>query len=389
MGLLDFFSMPMDATGSEFPIGYDEAGNPVRRTMLGHQYTAKPQASPDAVRQRAIGDQMAQGLLGSPLYSLQQAEIDAQRKRSEGALGGLLSGLWEGVKQGVEAPGRAAAGEPVTYGDAWASALDYGAIAAPAGKPAGALGGGGIRAYHGSPHDFDKFSMNKIGTGEGAQAYGHGLYFAENEGVARGYRDALSGSDPTTLHSALYNMDDVATHVKDQAFNYTSDPDSSRLMRYLDLADPNAAERLRTRETGKMYEVNINADPADFLDYDATWGQQSPANMERLKRVFADEIAKEPWLDISSLDMSAPRPSEVERLREAGVPGIKYRDAGSRGLDGADGTRNFVVFDENLIEIVRKYGIAGAAALTGMTVAEIEAGMGQAQAAPQGLLGVQ
>ena len=29
----------------------------------------------------------------------------------------------------------------------------------------------GIRAYHGSPHDFDEFSMEKIGTGEGAQAY--------------------------------------------------------------------------------------------------------------------------------------------------------------------------------------------------------------------------
>jgi hypothetical protein len=49
-----------------------------------------------------------------------------------------------------------------------------------------------ITAYHGSPHDFDEFDMSKIGTGEGAQAYGHGLYFAESEDVARGYRDALS-----------------------------------------------------------------------------------------------------------------------------------------------------------------------------------------------------
>jgi hypothetical protein len=48
-----------------------------------------------------------------------------------------------------------------------------------------------------------------------------------------------------------------------------------------------------------------------------------------------------------------------------------------------DGTRNFVVFDDRMIEIVRKYGVAGAAAMTGLTVAEIEAGMGQAQAAPQ------
>jgi hypothetical protein len=49
-----------------------------------------------------------------------------------------------------------------------------------------------IRAYHGTPHKFDKFDMSKIGTGEGAQAYGHGLYFAENEGVARSYRDTLT-----------------------------------------------------------------------------------------------------------------------------------------------------------------------------------------------------
>ena len=37
----------------------------------------------------------------------------------------------------------------------------------------------GIRAFHGSPYDFNAFDMSKIGTGEGAQAYGHGLYLAE------------------------------------------------------------------------------------------------------------------------------------------------------------------------------------------------------------------
>src|SRR5687767_3158774 len=37
-----------------------------------------------------------------------------------------------------------------------------------------------MTVFHGSPHKFDKFDMSKVGTGEGAQAYGHGLYFAEN-----------------------------------------------------------------------------------------------------------------------------------------------------------------------------------------------------------------
>jgi hypothetical protein len=44
-------------------------------------------------------------------------------------------------------------------------------------------------------------------------------------------------------------------------------------------------------------------------------------------------------------------------LREAGIPGIKYLDAGSRGA--GDGTRNYVVFDDSLIDIIRKYGLAG------------------------------
>ncbi|MFK5282901.1 hypothetical protein ACI3PL_25375, partial [Lacticaseibacillus paracasei] len=34
--------------------------------------------------------------------------------------------------------------------------------------------------WHGSPHKFDKFDASKIGAGEGAQSYGHGLYFAES-----------------------------------------------------------------------------------------------------------------------------------------------------------------------------------------------------------------
>jgi hypothetical protein len=49
-----------------------------------------------------------------------------------------------------------------------------------------------IEAWHGSPHEFDAFDMTKLGTGEGAQAYGHGLYFAENEKVAQGYQRTTS-----------------------------------------------------------------------------------------------------------------------------------------------------------------------------------------------------
>ena len=47
-------------------------------------------------------------------------------------------------------------------------------------------------AYHGTPHRFDEFSLDNIGTGEGAQAHGWGLYFAENREVSEEYRERLS-----------------------------------------------------------------------------------------------------------------------------------------------------------------------------------------------------
>ena len=50
----------------------------------------------------------------------------------------------------------------------------------------------GHTVYHGSPHKFDKFDASKIGTGEGAQAYGYGTYLAERPAVANSYREGLS-----------------------------------------------------------------------------------------------------------------------------------------------------------------------------------------------------
>ena len=49
-----------------------------------------------------------------------------------------------------------------------------------------------INLYHGTPHSVDKFSLEKIGTGEGRQAFGYGLYFAEDKKIANWYRKVLS-----------------------------------------------------------------------------------------------------------------------------------------------------------------------------------------------------
>ena len=46
-------------------------------------------------------------------------------------------------------------------------------------------------AWHGSPYDFDKFDLGAIGSGEGNQVHGWGLYFAKNKKVSVAYKDVL------------------------------------------------------------------------------------------------------------------------------------------------------------------------------------------------------
>lgn len=47
-------------------------------------------------------------------------------------------------------------------------------------------------AWHGTPHDFREFLLEMIGTGEGAQAHGWGLYFAQNREVSEEYKRRLT-----------------------------------------------------------------------------------------------------------------------------------------------------------------------------------------------------
>ena len=84
-----------------------------------------------------------------------------------------------------------------------------------------------IKAFHGSPHDFDRFSTENIGTGEGAQAYGHGLYFAEREGTAKAYRDNLKGNIVTRNDGVQktygQHITDVENAIKAEHPNLHSD----------------------------------------------------------------------------------------------------------------------------------------------------------------------
>jgi len=276
-------------------------------------------------------------------------------------------------------------------------------------KPRNALNMG-IKAYHGSPHDFDRFDMSKIGTGEGAQAYGHGLYFADSEGVARSYRDNLS----TYKLVQDYNNANPRNRPGQVAQWWTSGMELERMDDALKILEPQSSQSQRDEwikagqklfdemnSKGRMYEVSINADPDAFLDWDKPLSEQPKQVQEALAAMDPDMYApggadydpaelgqityqrlaaqkRDYGIDSgrnSLTTLGGAQAGATADLQGFGIPGIKYLDAGSRGA--GDGTRNYVVFDDKLVSIVKKYGIAGASAMLGYNILE---GMDPAQA---------
>ena len=265
-----------------------------------------------------------------------------------------------------------------------------------------------IRAYHGSPHMFDRFDMSKIGTGEGAQAYGHGLYFAGNEGVARGYRDALSGTnvdarnfmkdgaivpDLGAIWQQSYDAAQgvakippdharaIATQIRDwvnagkkpETFLRYNDPPAAYAGAYQAAIEPWRGVSYQ-KNPGHMYEVNINAEPGQLLDWDKPLYAQHPEIQARIMDMpkAAPFIPK--WQEARSVggnvvsglgkELRGGPPEASAALRDAGIPGIQYLDAGSRGA--GDGTRNYVIFDDKLIDILRRYAFPGMVATGAM-----------------------
>jgi soluble lytic murein transglycosylase-like protein len=273
-----------------------------------------------------------------------------------------------------------------------------------------------IRAYHGSPHRFDEFDIRKIGTGEGAQAYGRGLYFAENEDIARSYRDKLSKDLFITPEGSLWspyslkhlnlravaakNPDDLDVAIRRGEDFIDRMPPATRDLVESDLGVLRALRDAGgvSRNPGHMYEVDLHAGPREFLDWDAPLSGQSRevreslldlprgylegptraafenpsgvaasrfATGERIYRDLADAAARNmdlPTLAESPRGMVATEAAdEVTRLlRNAGIPGTRYLDAGSRGVGG---TYNYAVFDPEIIDIRRRYAEGGLAQL--------------------------
>lgn len=218
----------------------------------------------------------------------------------------------------------------------------------------------GAIVWHGSPHKFDKFDSSKIGTGEGAQAYGHGLYLAESDDVAKMYRDKLT--DPAFKYAG---MNDAKVRLNE------------KIAKRVEAVDPKRAAALRaeiaslSEPGGALYKVDIPDEHiAKMLDWDKPLSEQAPEvqvglhNSGLLK--YADDYFKvnkktaptgadlHDFLKYSGYDQW----ELSSKMADQGIPGIRYLDGGSRGT--GQGTSNFVVFpgNEGLLTILERNGQA-------------------------------
>jgi hypothetical protein len=258
----------------------------------------------------------------------------------------------------------------------------------------------GINAYHGSPHEFQRFSMDKIGTGEGAQAYGSGLYFAEQKSVAEGYRDNLSRGkliggtlasgnlineipydrsgniDANRLNRvikdreyALSGRDSYESELREwERYEADFGSDAGPMPDYLaskgswDAEIAKEAEKLKmlkkvqsdpssvSEVEGQLYNVNLNVDPNELLDWDAPLSEQS----EKIRKIIAGDEELKYLTDTYGMDSLLIKSKSAEGsadLASRGILGIKYLDGFSRSA--GEGTRNYVMFDDSLIDTKR------------------------------------
>jgi hypothetical protein len=261
-----------------------------------------------------------------------------------------------------------------------------------------------VEAWHGSPHKFDKFDSSKIGTGEGVQAFGHGLYFTDKEEIARHYADKLSWSrvkiksdtDPTGLHNTKFSQ--TVNNIVEQK----RPANKKELLKYLESYRDNGLNDEKTMQdiidwvdksevkfdSPNLYKVTINKGRDDvWLD----WDKPVPVDManrilkatnsprERVGLApndphwkswdeFAEEYPIEKWKDgqfsghdaYTLLSKALGRKGASLFLKRAGIDGIRYPTESLSGKKNSD-KYNYVVFDENAVEIEehQRYNLKG------------------------------
>jgi hypothetical protein len=226
-----------------------------------------------------------------------------------------------------------------------------------------------IRAYHGSPYDWDRVDMSMVGKGEGPLDEGFGFYASDKEGVANWYRSSTS----------YIRRKELASQLRDIRSGFRAEPNDpkwhSKYHRAIKLAPEVHQQRaLLQREfpRGRTYELEIGVPRDSLMEYDVPVYAQQPDVLEKMRSVdsqLVDDLVSAGEEGLAGADGAAfynvlsggsfldpPRPGgqrkASEALFKAGIPGHSYRG-------NAD---NYVFYPgiEDQIRILRKYAVPGA-----------------------------
>jgi len=254
-----------------------------------------------------------------------------------------------------------------------------------------------IVAYHGTPHTIKgKFDISKVGTGEGAQAYGHGMYFAENPKVAETYANIAPsmGSYPSMrrsingveveigspeAHAAtlLSRQGMTVKKAKDLVNSWISDPSAMSAGENTIAGWKKTLDTLNTIKKksdvkdiglGNLYKVDI---PDEYIpnmfDWDKTISEQPKEVRDAMYKAIKNlpEIEGfnlKNWMDADPLASTwhnsiirdlGVAPNELSTiLNKEGIKGIRYLDEVSRAK--GKGTSNFVVFEPSEVKILEQ-----------------------------------
>lgn len=236
----------------------------------------------------------------------------------------------------------------------------------------------GAIAYHGTPHTFPpteanplgEFDLARMGSGEGNQSYGAGAYLAEEKRVAEGYARALAARkemDPDWWKSK--NLPEFLTPDEQREFNFLqaklykdayggpsfTQEDSLRWRGLKDKYDQYYEAVNSMKPVPTLYSVDVPDEAiAKMLDYDKPLSQQPPEVQAAIEGISAKLGVSPEEFGTGPLGPTVVRAAMEEQLAAAGIPGIRYLDANSRGM--GEGTSNFVLFDPKLAKIVERNG---------------------------------
>ena len=247
-------------------------------------------------------------------------------------------------------------------------------------------------AWHGSPHDFDEFDLGAIGTGEGNQAHGWGLYFAKNREVAQAYKDVL-GIDSVEIISsdtkyrlnddiewydnktkltidaenplsmaltilseegestkAIKNLTDFINSKKDNKSDYVV-AQVKRAEQAIQILKDNHFD---THQWNTMFEVDIPENEY-LLNEQENIEKQSPIVKKAVSKISNElnssvlnnsNLSGKEFYRLLSKELGGDRLAS-KYLNEHGIKGITY--------EGVEDGRCYVMFDDKAIKVIKKY----------------------------------